>query len=648
MAMSLNRKITGLVVCMVIMLVLIGGVSYWALGRLSSVADQATKRLQESREASLAAYWAIQQYRNQADLVINQDLKAVERFDQSAKTFAGHLKKVMAMVSSSQARTWAKETAQAQSRFSQIFHQQILPEVRYLRGKPLKRLNQEAGRLIAELEATAERITQRLELDFQAAMRSQDTATAVRLARDLLSAQKLAYWILKRYQHQAALVLNRDLGAVEGFKASSARVDQYLQAVKTALKGAQEQELFSRLREADAAYRRLFHQQVVPVMKRELANRLQAMDARSEQELAKVEDNMNRLVDSLVLQAEQAVASYQKTSRQVRWLLIAIAAGATALAAILGFLLYRGITLPVRRMIDKLRAGAQEVASVSEQVSSASQELAMGGADQAASLEETAASLEEISSMTRRNADSASQANTLARDSGRAVEDACRVMAELTRSMQEIREASEQTSVILKTIDEIAFQTNLLALNAAVEAARAGEAGAGFAVVADEVRNLAMRAAEAAKTTAELVERTLEKTRIGAELVQKTDEAFNGVAERTRRMLQLVEEIAAASQEQAQGIDQINQAMSQIDKVTQRNAAGAEESAAASTQLSAQANSMTQVVDELVLMVEGSKFAGNGHGKTKAENEKKIKTSQAPRQLPAPQEGDEFQDAAES
>ncbi len=104
-------------------------------------------------------------------------------------------------------------------------------------------------------------------------------------------------------------------------------------------------------------------------------------------------------------------------------------------------------------------------------------------------------------------------------EANQVVDTANESMGELTDSMAEITKASEETSKIIKTIDEIAFQTNLLALNAAVEAARAGEAGAGFAVVADEVRNLAMRAAEAAKNTANLIEGTVKKVKDGSELV---------------------------------------------------------------------------------------------------------------------------------
>ncbi|MCU0583737.1 MAG: methyl-accepting chemotaxis protein, partial [Syntrophales bacterium] len=140
-------------------------------------------------------------------------------------------------------------------------------------------------------------------------------------------------------------------------------------------------------------------------------------------------------------------------------------------------------------------------------------------------------------------------------------------MTELTQSMEDISKASDETSKIIKTIDEIAFQTNLLALNAAVEAARAGEAGAGFAVVANEVRNLAMRAAEAAKNTSVLIEGTVKKVREGSELVERTGGAFAEVSRSAAKVADLVAEIAAASSEQAQGIDQINKAVAEMDKV---------------------------------------------------------------------------------
>jgi len=182
-------------------------------------------------------------------------------------------------------------------------------------------------------------------------------------------------------------------------------------------------------------------------------------------------------------------------------------------------------------------------------------------------------------------------------------------MGKLTESMVEITKASEETSKIIKTIDEIAFQTNLLALNAAVEAARAGEAGAGFAVVADEVRNLAMRAADAAKNTANLIEGTVKRVKDGSELVGRTNEAFKQVASSSAKAGDLVAEISAATNEQAQGIGQINTAVTELDKVTQQNAANAEESASASEEMSAQAETMKGMVDELVAIVGSS---GNG------------------------------------
>jgi methyl-accepting chemotaxis protein len=191
------------------------------------------------------------------------------------------------------------------------------------------------------------------------------------------------------------------------------------------------------------------------------------------------------------------------------------------------------------------------------------------------------------------------------KDANQVVTQANHSMTELTTSMDEISRASEETSKIIKTIDEIAFQTNLLALNAAVEAARAGEAGAGFAVVADEVRNLAMRAAEASKNTADLIEGTVKRVNDGAELVGKTNEAFTEVAGSTSKVGDLVGEIAGASNEQADGIEQINRAVSEMDKVVQQNAANAEESASASEEMSAQAMQMRDYVGDLLVMVGG-------------------------------------------
>jgi methyl-accepting chemotaxis protein len=298
--------------------------------------------------------------------------------------------------------------------------------------------------------------------------------------------------------------------------------------------------------------------------------------------------------------------------KAIRWLIGIVAVVGVGAIVVIALLITRSITKPITRIIDGLNEGAEQVASASSQVSTASQSLAEGASEQAASIEETSSSLEEMSSMTRQNADNATQADTLMKEANQVVASANSSMGDLTTSMEEISRASEETSKIIKTIDEIAFQTNLLALNAAVEAARAGEAGAGFAVVADEVRNLAMRAADAAKNTANLIEGTVKKVGAGGDLVARTNEAFTEVARSTARVGELVGEIAAASSEQAQGITQVNTAVNEVDKVTQQNAASAEESASAAEEMNAQAEQMKASVKQLMTLVGGGNAQARG------------------------------------
>jgi methyl-accepting chemotaxis protein len=256
-------------------------------------------------------------------------------------------------------------------------------------------------------------------------------------------------------------------------------------------------------------------------------------------------------------------------------------------------------------LTDSIANGSSEMTSAAAQISAQSQNLARGASQQAGSLEETSAAAEQITAMTRKNGDHARQAaEEMDRVSTRVV-DSDRSLSEMIGSMQEINDASGKIAKIIKVIDEISFQTNILALNAAVEAARAGDAGAGFAVVAEEVRNLAMRSANAAKDTASLIEDSLSKSDAGREKLGQVVAVFSGISESAARVKLMIDEVSLGSEEQTRGIEQVLRAIQEMDKLTQASAANAEEGAATSQQLSAQADAMHGVANELKMVVQG-------------------------------------------
>ena len=338
----------------------------------------------------------------------------------------------------------------------------------------------------------------------------------------------------------------------------------------------------------------------------ELSNTFETAVAMQEsnKQLVKVfADIMNNIINPA---KNRELAEASLVHQKVLQLMLVLVASSILLAVICVLLITSSTVRPINKSISGLEQAVEQVVTGATEVASSSQVLSSGASEQAAAIEETSSSLEEMASMTRQNATNAGAAKVKMTEAIQIVQKVNQHMGDMAGAIQDITQSSEETGKIIKTIDEIAFQTNLLALNAAVEAARAGEAGAGFAVVASEVRNLAMKAAEAAKTTTKLIEKTIKAVQKGNELTRSTREAFRENIVISEKVGELVEEIAAASSEQAQGIEEVNRAVAEMDKVVQQVAATAEESAAASEEMNSQALEMEGFVGGLTSIISGN------------------------------------------
>ena len=244
---------------------------------------------------------------------------------------------------------------------------------------------------------------------------------------------------------------------------------------------------------------------------------------------------------------------------------------------------------------------SEQVSAGSEQVSNGAQSLAQGATEQASSVEQLSASVGEVARQIAESAKQAENASNLTNDAGSIMQGSVIAMTEAKSAMREISDTSRNISKVIKAIDDIAFQTNILALNAAVEAARAGSAGKGFAVVADEVRNLSQKSAEAAKNTTALIESSIMAVEKGDKLVGTASEDFEQVAVKAAEVTEIVGNLSLQFQEQAVAANQISLGIGQVASVVQMNSATSEESAAASEELSSQANVLRSLVSRFKL-----------------------------------------------
>ena len=239
---------------------------------------------------------------------------------------------------------------------------------------------------------------------------------------------------------------------------------------------------------------------------------------------------------------------------------------------------------------------SNEVSGAAEQVASSSNDLADGATNQAAVVEELTATVTGVSEQVEKNSQSAKEISVKVDELGNAISESNGKMHEMVDSMHEISEASKEIDKIITTINEIASQTNLLALNASIEAARAGETGKGFAIVANQVNVLADQSAQAAKESANLIETSVKAVEKGMVIAGQTAAQLEEVAENSKLITTEVTNIAETLETQTTEIKQINEGIEQINDVVQTNSATSEECAAASQEMSSEAESLREMI----------------------------------------------------
>ncbi|MCI8660505.1 MAG: methyl-accepting chemotaxis protein [Lachnospiraceae bacterium] len=249
-------------------------------------------------------------------------------------------------------------------------------------------------------------------------------------------------------------------------------------------------------------------------------------------------------------------------------------------------------------VMRKITQIANQVDNGANQVSAGAQALSQGTMQQKDSINGLVTNVTDITAQIQNSTVRCGNASELVDRATGYASEADTKMEQLIAATRNIDQSSTQISSIIKTIEDIAFQTNILALNAAIEAARAGAAGKGFSVVSDEVKNLASKSAEAAKNTGTLIGRSVQDIKTGTESTNHAISAVQVISECIQSIKALMDEISLASIQQSEMIVSVENRIKEVSRVIEANSSAAEESAEISNELSNQAKTLNNLINQ--------------------------------------------------
>ena len=252
---------------------------------------------------------------------------------------------------------------------------------------------------------------------------------------------------------------------------------------------------------------------------------------------------------------------------------------------------------------ESLQSLAQGLNELSDTTNEQTQSANLASGNAAGNVQAVAAATEEMSASINEISEQVTNANNLAASAADQARETDAKVGSLSVAAQKIGE-------VIAIIRDIAEQTNLLALNATIEAARAGEAGKGFAVVASEVKELANQTGKATEEISGQIANIQSETNDSVEAIQSISQKMGEITEFITAIAAAVDEQAASTseisrnvQEAAVGTEDVSNNISMASQSVEETSASATQVLEASKQVSSEAHSMRNVVDEFLTKV---------------------------------------------
>lgn len=240
----------------------------------------------------------------------------------------------------------------------------------------------------------------------------------------------------------------------------------------------------------------------------------------------------------------------------------------------------QGVVLTVQQTSEQVGSSTLQLMESSDEIQGAIEEIDRGVSLQAEDAQECVVQINSLSAQIRTVYEYTDEISRISEDANKTITDGMEVIEELgekskatadiTGAIQnDILSLSDQTRSIgnfAGVIDEIASQTNLLSLNASIEAARAGDSGKGFAVVAEEIRKLADQSLNAAQQIGGIVQQIQTQTEQMVDAVHQAGEIVNSQNDSLGKTQDAFHKVNERVKMMADNLSQMTAGMAQIEE----------------------------------------------------------------------------------